>query len=707
MATIFGTSDNDFRSGTDGSDAITAFEGDDTVRGLAGNDLVFGNQGSDILNGNQGSDTIYGGQGNDTIFGGQGDDLVFGDRGNDVLFGGRGVDTLQGGEGRDVFVIDRQEGENIITDFEPGFDLIGLADGLTLSDLIISQGIGGSPGDALIQEATTGRILARLQGISSAVLSENSFVGISASTTPTSTPTPTPIPIPIPTDSGLAPIPSVVQIAATDPLAEEFTPVQNSSPPRGQFTVSRDNIFGNLQVSYLVSGTATNGVDYTAIPSTVTIPNGQRSASIIITPIADNITEGDETVILTLDPDPNGIYTIGRTNDAATDNAATVTIRDRIIQGQTVSIEATDPIASELNSKTATFTVRRTGSLTNELVVNYNVSQVPGINPATNGGDFNFLSGNVTIPAGQSFATITVFPLVDPPVEGVESFRLTLLPPTGYSVINGIADGYVTDSAINNSFFPGTPGNDRIVGTATGPGVPGNDLIFGGDGNDVLNGNTGDDTIDGGNGNDDIRGNFATNSGLGVGISDDDSLIGGPGDDTINGDVGNDTLVGGPGRDILFGGDFGSATENVDSGLISNRFVFNRSDEGPDLIGDFVVDGFIDRDDDGVFSAGDNAWSDVIVLSRAGFNNSLSISNSIAPAEFQNAVNVPGIAIEPTARILYLQGGVGVNGVLYYVPDGITVAGAIPTNHVLIAELTSPTGIGSPNLNEAQIQVIP
>lgn len=53
-----------------------------------------------------------------------------------------------------------------------------------------------------------------------------------------------------------------------------------------------------------IGGSAVNGTDYTWIPNTVVFPAGSDSASILIDPIADGITEGTETVILIV---PRGI----------------------------------------------------------------------------------------------------------------------------------------------------------------------------------------------------------------------------------------------------------------------------------------------------------------------------------------------------------------------------------------------------------------
>lgn len=51
-------------------------------------------------------------------------------------------------------------------------------------------------------------------------------------------------------------------------------------------------------INYTVSGSATPGIDYPAIPVSVTIPAGQDSVAVVVTPSADNITEGIETVII-------------------------------------------------------------------------------------------------------------------------------------------------------------------------------------------------------------------------------------------------------------------------------------------------------------------------------------------------------------------------------------------------------------------------
>jgi gliding motility-associated-like protein len=52
------------------------------------------------------------------------------------------------------------------------------------------------------------------------------------------------------------------------------------------------------QIDFSVEGSATNGTDYTLLPSSVIFQPGTDSASIIIHPLPDDIPEGPETVIL-------------------------------------------------------------------------------------------------------------------------------------------------------------------------------------------------------------------------------------------------------------------------------------------------------------------------------------------------------------------------------------------------------------------------
>ena len=66
------------------------------------------------------------------------------------------------------------------------------------------------------------------------------------------------------------------------------------------FIISRDDTSSALTFEVLLTGTAINGTDYNFIPNTITIPAGVASDTIAITPYADGILEGNETIILSV-----------------------------------------------------------------------------------------------------------------------------------------------------------------------------------------------------------------------------------------------------------------------------------------------------------------------------------------------------------------------------------------------------------------------
>ncbi|NCT54165.1 MAG: hypothetical protein GPJ04_24890, partial [Microcystis aeruginosa G13-03] len=78
------------------------------------------------------------------------------------------------------------------------------------------------------------------------------------------------------------------------------------------YTFTRTGVTTNsLTVNYTVGGTATNGTDYTSIPTSVTFAAGSATATVIVDPTADTTVESDETVVLTLASGTG--YTVGTT----------------------------------------------------------------------------------------------------------------------------------------------------------------------------------------------------------------------------------------------------------------------------------------------------------------------------------------------------------------------------------------------------------
>jgi hypothetical protein len=102
----------------------------------------------------------------------------------------------------------------------------------------------------------------------------------------------------------------VVTLTATAPLAATW-----GGTGAGSFTVSRSgSSSANLAINFTLSGAASNGLDYAAVSSPVTIPSNQLFASVLISPLANEVMWSNETVVLVLQSGPG--YTIGAPTNA-------------------------------------------------------------------------------------------------------------------------------------------------------------------------------------------------------------------------------------------------------------------------------------------------------------------------------------------------------------------------------------------------------
>jgi hypothetical protein len=205
--------------------------------------------------------------------------------------------------------------------------------------------------------------------------------------------------------------PAVAVAALTEAILENGT-------DRGVFRFSRSGSTDKeLTVYYSVGGTATPGVDYPTLLGVLLIPSGSSTAQAQFQPGDDQNVEPDETVVVTVSPD--AAY-------SGSGSSARVTILDDDLL--TVTIYPTDDRAAEPTTP-GQFTVQRAGDLTANLVVGYTIGGT-----ASNGVDYQTLSGAVTIPAGSASGTITLTPINDKLVEGDESVILTLTNSPGYNV---------------------------------------------------------------------------------------------------------------------------------------------------------------------------------------------------------------------------------------------------------------------------------
>lgn len=165
------------------------------------------------------------------------------------------------------------------------------------------------------------------------------------------------------------------------------------------FTVHRSgNLAGALVVRMTQLGSATPGTDYTMATS-VTIPAGQPSADITLTPVADTTAEGDETVIVTL----------VQSNDVRVVNpgSATCIIQDK--ERPIVRVTGTSSFTINENGGEATFTLTRTGNTSGILRVPFSLSGTASYSA----NDYSFQPaleqfGVLKFNAGSSTLTMTI-----------------------------------------------------------------------------------------------------------------------------------------------------------------------------------------------------------------------------------------------------------------------------------------------------------
>jgi hypothetical protein len=200
-------------------------------------------------------------------------------------------------------------------------------------------------------------------------------------------------PLPPPTNR-----PPIVRIVATDPIAIEGTncwtwpglvsPVAtwsnwfaagatfrlftNCGPKEATISVFR---FGatndDLAVTYGIGGTATNGVDYVALPGIVTIPAGERRADITIVPLDDGPPDITSTVILKLNPDATGTnYLLGYPRAAAAIILDSQSLRAAtgIVPGPAFNLTATGPDGAWFHVEYSTDLLNWTPICTNQVV---------------------------------------------------------------------------------------------------------------------------------------------------------------------------------------------------------------------------------------------------------------------------------------------------------------------------------------------------
>lgn len=176
---------------------------------------------------------------------------------------------------------------------------------------------------------------------------------------------------------------------------------------------------GAVTIPYTITGTATNGTDFTLTPATpLTIAAGQTSGTLNLSALLDQVADPDETVIVTLGTPSAGV-------DLGQNTKHTITIKD-VPPPPPPTLQFTTTSQNVDEGKATKLTLQLSAAAAQAVTIPYTVTGT-----ATNGTDFNLTPATpLTIAAGQTSATLDLTALGDLVLDPDETVIVTLGTPT-------------------------------------------------------------------------------------------------------------------------------------------------------------------------------------------------------------------------------------------------------------------------------------
>ncbi len=208
-----------------------------------------------------------------------------------------------------------------------------------------------------------------------------------------------------------------------------------------------------------MEGTALNNIDFTQIDGRViNFAAGETSKTFSVPIVGDTFDELDEAFSVHLSAATNATIANGTAVGTITDNDnSVITIANAAVAegpaGQTSHL---------------LFAVSVPNPAPTDIVVSYATSD----GTATAGSDYKAATGTVTIPAGQTNATISIDVTGDNTFEPDETFTVTLSNPSGGSVLGqATATGTIQTDEVNYKLVPVMSTAAEETGTAPGQAI--------------------------------------------------------------------------------------------------------------------------------------------------------------------------------------------------------------------------------------------
>jgi gliding motility-associated-like protein len=174
----------------------------------------------------------------------------------------------------------------------------------------------------------------------------------------------------------------------------------------------------DITVNYTISGTATPGTDHTLLSGTAVIRAGDPGVSVTVPASNDDILEGTETVILTL----NGGTGAGITYTGTGNATVNITDDENTPANLVVNVAANGDVSEAASGAGFIISLPNNIRTATDLTVNYTV-----VGTAINGTDYALLNGTVVIPAGDNSVPVQITGIDDQIIEGNETIVLTIV----------------------------------------------------------------------------------------------------------------------------------------------------------------------------------------------------------------------------------------------------------------------------------------
>ena len=622
--------------GGGGDDVITAGAGAQVLFGGDGNDAVQGGAGDDWIDGGRGANTLGGGSGVDTVsfasalgavtvdlaastvsggpattisgfesaVGGRYNDTFIGTSGVNRLEGGRGEDRLTGGAGNDIFVFNKGDGNDTVTDLAAGdkIEVWGYTAWQSLTQSGADSVVTFAGGDSI-------RLLGRdVSTVTSALFSFHATGTADGALTRPDEPITGDTPLEIFSDYVLAADQGLLvgaelrtdwggraAVAVTGSHLDSYGQIADIGNLHALGISSRPTytLFNDPLVTSTITLHAGSVLDVEAVGDSSNQYDHQASATGIFFLGGGIIHTGGSLVVnstsnalgvyangpLALDVSNSGTLSVYGTSSAMAIDIGPDGLTRNITNSGAILVSS---------GETATGVRVQAGNLANLTLINTGSIQVTvqphGLSQEAVGLD---IAGGHVINSGLIRATDAIYGHLlglGYSAEGAEEIdnsgsiygNVTLFSGADTVRNSGLIDGII-DMGMDNDLYDGR-GGTQIGG------------VFGGIGDDTFMGGAGDDVFNGGDGLDTLS--FANSThGVTADIADGAHAFSGEGNDTLNGFEGltgsafADTLGGNSAANRLIGG---IGNDTLMGGAGADTFVFAQGD-GDDTISDFSI----------------------------------------------------------------------------------------------------------------------